>query len=406
MQTTDGKNQGPENVDFTKPLKVGPPQYGFDDSFILPGSLDMYPYVFAKNNMWVGKVTAQKGWSAFNRVGPAAEDFEDVKVLDTFSTEAERFISENAQAATKQEKPFFLYLALTAPHTPTSPRKEFQGKSKLGIYGDFVMETDDCVARVLKSLKANGLEKNTLVIATSDHGAALYAGRIAKATYAQNLELQKDGHYSSGPFRGYKFSVYEGGFRVSYAVRWPGVVPAGTECKRLVGLHDLVATVAEIVGYKLKDDEGPDSISLLPLFKNPKSKPPRKSMILHATPSFGVRQGNWKLALCPGSGCGGRFGNSPPRDVAWKAAREAYGKAPKSHAEFRQAPFVQLFNLKDDIGETKNLAAENPERVKKMLALFEKQIAQGRSTPGPKLKNDVPTVNPFPGVPKFVFQKN
>ncbi len=137
MTTTDRKVQGPANVDYTRPLVFGAPQFGFEESFILPGSLDMYPYAYARNNLWQGEVTAQKGWSAFNRVGPAEKDFEDHEVLETFYHEAESFLG-------KQEtgKPFFLYLALTAPHTPTSPGAAWKGKSMLGVYGDFVMEVD------------------------------------------------------------------------------------------------------------------------------------------------------------------------------------------------------------------------------------------------------------------------
>jgi len=151
MTTRDGKVQGTKNVDYTRPLSIGPPQYGFHDSFILPGSLDMYPYAFARNNIWQGEVTAQKGWSAFNRVGPAEKDFQDHDVLETFYREAESFLDKQ-----KPGRPFFLYLALTAPHTPTSPGKKFQGKSKLGVYGDFVMEVDHAVERVMEALKNNG----------------------------------------------------------------------------------------------------------------------------------------------------------------------------------------------------------------------------------------------------------
>ena len=184
MTTTNGGVQTTNNVDYTKPLKVGPPQYGFDYSFILPGSLDMYPYVFARNNQWLGYVNKQRGWSAFNRVGPAEENFEDYNVLNSFSTEVEQFIARHAEDA-RDGKPFFLYFALTAPHTPTSPHPKFEGKSKLGLYGDFLMETDDCLGRLMKALEQHGLDRNTLVVATSDHGAASYAGNVRKATFAQ-----------------------------------------------------------------------------------------------------------------------------------------------------------------------------------------------------------------------------
>jgi len=403
MRTTDGKPQGPNNVDYRQPLDIGPPQYGFDESFILPGSLDMYPYAFVRNNHWVGEVTAQKGWSAFHRVGPAAVDFEDTKVLDTFAAEAERFIAERAPAV-KQGQPFFLYLALTAPHTPVSPSAKFAGRSRLGIYGDFVMETDDCIRRVLHALAAEGVDRNTLVIATSDHGPAPYAGRKREATFLQLAELEREGHRSNGPFRGYKFSVYEGGFRVPFVARWPAVVPPGTTCERLIGLHDLMATLADITGTKLAAAEGPDSISFLPLLKEPTAGPSRNSMLLEATRARAVRSGDWKLALCPGSGCEGRWGNTPTRENAWRAAKDAFGRRPKSHAELAQAPFVQLFNLRDDPGESKNLAAEHPEKVRALLRLLEEQIEQGRSTPGPKQQNQRDSIKLFSAVPAFVWK--
>ena len=404
MQTKDGKIQNIDNVDYSKPLKIGPPRYGFDDSFILPGSLDMYPYAFVRNNRWVGKVTAQKGWSGFNRVGPAAEDFEDVKVLDRFCSEAEQFVARRADAS-KSGRPFFLYLALTSPHTPLSPSARFEGKSRIGVYGDFVMETDDCVGRMLAALEKHGLDDNTLVIATSDHGPALYAGRNRKATDGQLRELEKEGHYAAGIYRGYKFSVYEGAFRVPFVVRWPGVVRASTTCDRLVGLHDLTATLAEIVGCKLAGSQGPDSISMLPLFRDATADPPRKSMILQATRGMAIRSGDWKLAFCPGSGCEDRWLIPVGREQAWKTAVEAHGRKLLNREELFQAPFVQLFNLADDPSETTDLAARHPEKLRELRKLFESQVKSGRTTPGETLANDRDNIQAFPAVPAFVWQK-
>ena len=401
MPTKDGKVQGLTNVDYTKPLLVGPNDYGFDESFILPGSLDMYPYVFVRNHQFVGKVTAKKGWSAFNRVGPAAEDFEDWKVLDTFAGEAEKFIAKEAGG----KRPFFLYLALTAPHTPTSPSPPFEGKSKLGIYGDFVMEVDAVVGRVLAALDKSGAAKNTLVIAASDHGPALYAGRKKKATYAQLKELEKDGHYSSGPYRGYKFSVYEGGFRIPCVARWPGVVSPGGGCDALIGLQDLLATSAEITGTGLKPAEAPDSVSFLPLLRDPAAKGARENLVVQGAPAVAFHSGPWKLALCPGSGCNGRYGNSPPREEAWKKALADYGKTPANRKDLEKAPFVQLFRLDKDPGETKNLAAEHPGKVRELFKLINEQIASGRSTPGPRIANDRERIDLFRGIPRFVWSK-
>jgi arylsulfatase A len=386
MTTFDGKTQGPTNVDFTKPLTYGPPQFGFDESFILPGSLDMFPYAFARNNVWQGEVTAQKGWSAFNRVGPAEKDFQDHEVLETFYSEAEAFIAKQ-----KQNDPFFLFLALTAPHTPTSPGVNWQGKSKLGVYGDFVMEVDHSVERVMAALKKQGLADNTLVMFSSDHGPAPYAGNILKSTPAQIQQLEAKGHHSNGPHRGYKFSIYEGGLRVPLIAHWPGVIDAGRSCDALVGLNDFMATFAELTDSKLADNEGPDSISFARLLRNPDSDGARKALVMQSVAAFAIRDGNWKLCLCPGSGTpgsgGNAAGNDPSPDIAWRKALEEFNGKP-AESDLLSAPFVQLFDLAKDPHEDTNLAAEYPEQVQTMVALLLQQVENGRSTPGPKLKND------------------
>ncbi len=390
MQTTDGKNQGLENVDYDRPLEVGPNDYGFDYSFILPGSLDMYPYVFARNGHFQGRVTARKGWSAFNRVGPAAEDFEDYKVLDTFAKEAEEFVERNAEDA-RNGQPFFLYFALTSPHTPTSPSPEFEGKSKLGLYGDFVEETDATMGRVLQALDKHGLVENTLVIATSDHGAAPYAGNVRKATPGLIRKLEALGHYSSGIYRGYKFTVFEGGLRVPFVVRWPGTVEAGSSCDRLVGLNDLAATLSDITGTELNPAHAPDSVSFLPLLEDPEASGSRQTLVMQSPLAFAVRHERWKLALTPSSGSRGLWGTKPVPQQAWQAALRSFGSKP-SDADLRNPPFVQLYDLDGDVRETKDLASERDDLVKRLNEVLDEVISRGRSTPGPALKNDVASV--------------
>ena len=390
MHTKDGKNQGVDNVDYERPLKVGPNDFGFDYSFILPGSLDMYPYVFIRNGRFQGEVTAQKGWSAFNRVGPAAQDFEDYKVLDAFATEAEAFLDRNAEQA-RNGKPFFLYVALTSPHTPTSPSPAFEGTSKLGLYGDFVEETDATLGRVLAALDKHRLAENTLVVATSDHGAAPYAGNVRKATPNLIRKLEPLGHYASGIYRGYKFTVYEGGLRVPFLVRWPGKVEPGSKSDGLVGLNDMAATVAEIANVKLAPGEAPDSISILPLLTAPSSSSPRTSLVMQSPLAFAIRDRQWKLALTPGSGSRGMWGTLPIPEQAWGDAMRAFGSTPAT-ADLRKAPFVQLFNLDTDVRETMNQSSVRPEVAARLAALLDKTVADGRSTPGPSLENDVPRV--------------
>ena len=382
MQTKDGKVQGPDNVDYTKPLLVGPPQHGFQDSFVLPGSLDMYPYAYARNNIWQGKVTAQKGWSAFNRVGPAEENFKDHEVLDTFYEEAENFIAKQCVG-----KPFFLYLALTSPHTPISPGKKWEGKSELGLYGDFIMETDHAVERVMAALEKQGFAENTLVLFSSDHGAGAYAGNIRKATPNQIRLLEKKGHYASGPHRGYKFSCYEGGLRVPLVAHWPKGIQPGQTSPALIGLCDLAATFAELSGAQYKDNEFSDSHSFAHVLTDPCQPAKRKTLVMQSIGSFAVRQGDWKLCLGPGSGSYLNYGNTPREDLAWKAAVEKFGRNPKQEDLF-QPPFLQLYNVREDLHEDRNLARSHSVILDRLVNALRGQIDRGRSTLGSKLPND------------------
>ena len=383
MATRDGEVQGPANTDFTQPIQVGPSDYGFADCFFLPGSLDMFPYAFVRGKKWQGKVIAKKGWSAFNRVGPAAEEFVDTAVLPTICHETGRFI--NAQA-TKNE-PFFLYVALTAPHTPTSPEAEFEGKSRVGIYGDFVMNTDACIGRIRDHLHQAGVDQNTVIMVSSDHGPGHYSGRNRKATANQMQAMEKDGHRPTGHWRGYKFSAFEGGLRVPLATVWPGVVKPGSETEALVGLNDLMATWADIAEIKLSANHAPDSISFFRTLKNPATRC-RETLVTRGTRTNAFCDGKWKLILGPGSGSSGEFYSEPKSEDAWKTALKSIESTPASHEDLENSAFVQLYNLKVDPGETKDVSAENMSRVKKMLANYEATIQEGRSTPGPKLSND------------------
>ncbi len=398
MTTKDGKVQGETNVDYHKPLKVGPVQFGFDYSFILPGSLDMYPYAYARNNVWQGKINAQKGWSAFNRVGDAEKDFEDHEVLETFFDEADAYIEKQSP-----RDPFFLYLALTAPHTPTSPGINWQGKSKLGVYGDFVMEVDHAVERVIDALKKKGLYENTLILFSSDHGPAPYAGNILKATPKQIHLLEEKGHYPSGPHRGYKFSVYEGGLRVPLIAHWPRVITPGSTSNALVGLNDLMATFAAIADAKIDPKNAPDSVSFATVLQDPSIATIRENLVMQsAMEVFAIRDGDWKLILGPGSGARGLHGNTPIPEDAWQSALSTFGRKP-TRDDFLKAPFVQLFNLNADPHEDRNLASKHPNRVNSMIELLKNQIAQGRSTPGPALKN-TKEVKIHQRLPDFVHQ--
>ncbi len=326
---------------------------GFDSFFGISASLDMPPFAFIENDRFTEPLTTTKKWG---RSGPAAESFEAVDVLPTFTRKAVEFVTAQA----KTGKPFFLYMPLNSPHTPIVPSKEWQGKSGIGDYGDFVMETDWAVGEVIAALEKAGVGDNTLVILTSDNGCSK-AARIPV--------LEKQGHFPSADMRGSKADIFDGGHRVPFIVRWPAQVKAGSNSSQLVCLTDLMATCSEIVGAKLPDDVGEDSVSILPALQGKVTAPLRDSVVHHSiNGSFAIRQGKWKLELCAGSG-----GWSDPTP----GSKEA-----------KALPDTQLYDMESDIAETKNLQAEHPELVANLTKLLEETIANGRSTPGTEQSND------------------
>lgn len=356
------------SVDFTKPHTNGPLSVGFDHYFGIAASLDMVPYVFIEGNKVTVQPTedrelemVQGKTDRYTRKGPAAPGFTGYEVLPTFIDQAVKWISGKAADA-KAGKPFFLYLPLTSPHTPILPNPAWRGKSGLNQYGDFVMETDAEVGRLLKSLDDQGLTENTMIVFTSDNGCS------PSANYP---ELLAKGHNPSGKYRGNKADVYEGGHRVPFLVRWPAKVKPGQTTTQLTCLTDFTATAAEITGATLPENAAEDSFSFLPTLLGQSAKgPQRESLVSHSIGGyFTMREGPWKLALCPGSG-----GWSDPRP-----GQEAVG-----------SPAVQLFNLDSDLGETKNLQAEHPEIVAKLTKQLETLVANGRSTPGANQANAVP----------------
>jgi arylsulfatase A-like enzyme len=271
-----------------------------------------------------------------------------------------RRAKEHIATRAKSGEPFLLYFALSSPHEPILPTKEWQGKSGLGAYGDFVMETDWAVGEVLAALEQAGVASNTLVIATSDNGCSPAAG-------TEKLEAQ--GHFASAEFRGYKADIWDGGHRVPFLARWPGHVTAGRRSATTICLTDLIATFAEITGAKIPANAAEDSFSFLPdLLGTGHSA--RPNIVHHSILGrFAVREGSWKLEFCPGSG-----GWAKPLDPDAKASG---------------LPEIQLYDLSTDVGEKNNLQAAKPEVVRHLTAQLEQIVARGRSTPGPTRENDV-----------------
>jgi arylsulfatase A-like enzyme len=358
----------PEDVDYARPVGGGPIAHGFDRFFGISASLDMPPYVWIANDRVTAapdrKVTdspAPRLW----RAGPIGADFKMEDVQPRLVEKTAAYLAERASA--RDGKPFFVYLALAAPHTPTLATKEFVGKTPTQ-YGDFVLQIDADVGRLLDALEQQGLAKNTLVIFTTDNGYAP-AGNIPR--------LQNFGHDSSAGFRGAKSDVFEGGHRVPFIARWPGVTPAGTRSDALIGQLDLFATCAELFGVKLPGNVAEDSISLLALLRGqPVSSASRQSLVHHsANGDFAIREGKWKLLLCPGSG-----GWSPPTrsPSPWTQAKPD---------DFTGLPPFQLYDLDADPSEKNNLVDRHPEIVQRLGRLMRTTIERGRSTPGAIQRN-------------------
>ncbi|MEN8124191.1 MAG: arylsulfatase [Bacteroidota bacterium] len=350
-----------DNIDFSKPVTNTPNDLGFDYAYGHSGSLDMAPYVYVENGMATeipDSVTVNTGKYSWWRKGPTSKDFIHEDVTPNFFRRAVNFIKEKS----KEESPFFLYLALPSPHTPILPKEEWQGKSGLNPYGDFVMMIDDYMGQLINAIEMAGIGENTLIIFTSDNGCS---------PAAKIDELTENGHYPSYIYRGHKADIFEGGHRVPFIAKWPKKINKGSISKETICTTDLVATCAEIVGYSLSDTEGEDSYSLVPLFEQVTiDKPLREATIHHSiNGSFAIRKGEWKLIMCPGSG-------------GWSFPK------PNNKEVIDSLPKYQLYNLKNDPGEITNLQATDTEKVEELKSLLVKYIIEGRSTPGALKKND------------------
>lgn len=349
-----------ESGGYTKPLPGGPFDRGFESFFGIRASTDIPPYFYMRDNRAVmppnNQIGANKseGWSpiqgAFWRAGGIAPDLKLEEVTPRFTQEAISVIERHAEA--KDDKPLMLYLAYPSPHTPWLPSEKFVGKSRAGMFGDFMMMVDDEIGQVLSALDEAELTEETLVIFTADNGPVWY-----------DEDVEKYGHDSAGILRGMKADVWEAGHRMPFIVRWPGKVEQGTTTNQTICFTDLLASFADIFGIALKPDQGPDSFSFVPVLtgEQPESKPIRGPIVM--TPGAGdgmqmVRVGDWKLIKGQGSG-----GFSKPKKRSPNAGE----------------PVGQLYNLASDPSETKNLYAERPEIVKRLLAAMKRVVASDSS---------------------------
>ncbi len=362
-------NKGIDSIDYSKPIANGPTTLGFDYFYGIPASLDMTPYVYVENDMptsipnhlteGTNIPMGSPGYDgAFWRKGPTGSDFDHNDCLPNFTRRAIEYI----EASAKKANPYFLYFPMPAPHTPVLPSKEFQGKSGLNAYADYVMMVDDEVGKILNAIDQSGEQENTIVVFASDNGCSP----------AADVEtLKSKGHNPSSIYRGYKADLFDGGHRIPCIVRWTAKLKPN-KVEKTICLTDFMATFAAVTSYQLKDNEGEDSFDLFPLLSNTNPKQyKREATISHSiNGNFTIRKGEWKLLLSPGSG-------------GW-----SYPRPGKDDKEIATMPPYQLYNMKSDPGETHNVWDKYPPVVEEMKALLIKYIKDGRSTPGKTQKND------------------
>jgi arylsulfatase A-like enzyme len=315
-----------KSVDYSQPLGGGPLGAGFDYYFG-DDVVNQPPFLWIENNRCLTQPTEPllKSIRSGSSNGPSTPDWDQAKVLPRITERAIQYIHERGKWKDTQ---FFFYFPLTAPHVPIMPGEQYVGKSVYGPYGDFVHHVDDIVGQITKALVQTGFAENTLLIFTSDNGS---------------FAFPKAGHSPNGALRGKKGLIFEGGHRVPFLVRWPGKIKDGLVNNQLVGVNDVMATVAAIVGHTLPDNAAEDSVNLLPTLLDP-TKSVRQNLVHHSVSGeFAIRDGDWKLILDK-------------------------NKKPK-----------QLFNLASDLEEKNNLYTEYPELVKRLVAKLKQYYQSGRS---------------------------
>lgn len=343
--------------DFEKPVPGGPIDRGFDYYFgvDLP---NMPPFTYIENDI-VGPapteryvhdpsegVVMPRGFAG----SPIAPGWRFKDILPEITERAVQQIHSRAE----QGQPFFLFFSMTSPHEPVVPSDGFAGKSGIAPIADFVMETDWSAGQVVAAVDEAGIADNTLVIFTADNGHSHYTGWD---------ELVAAGHLPSGPYRGHKGDVWEGGHRVPLLARWPGRIPAQSSSDQLVSLTDLFATSLAVLGADLPENGAEDSASFLNALSGETAAGGRESLVSHSNHGeFAYRSGPWKLVF-----------------------RNADESLDQSRG---QATVAELYNLESDRSEQRDLAAERPEVVERLREEFDQVIAAGASRPGLQARND------------------
>jgi arylsulfatase A-like enzyme len=372
---------GDGNLDWNATIKPGPLELGFDYCFLIPATGDRVPCVYVENRHVVGldpadpiqvsygkpigdeptgranpellkmhpshghDMTIVNGISRIGYMsGGKSARWVDEDMADVITQKATSFIEEN------RARPFFLYFSTHDVHVPRVPHPRFVGKTDMGPRGDVIVQLDWCVGEILGTLEKNGLANDTLVIFASDNGPVVDDG------YRDQAVEKLGDHQPAGPWRGGKYSNFEGGTRVPLIVRWPERIRPG-ESAALVSQIDFPASLAALTGQQLPPDAAPDSFNVLAALLG-ESHVGRDHLVEQAG-VLSLRLGDWKLIQ--------------------PSKRPKINK--NTNTELGNDPQPQLYNAKDDPGETRNLAAEHPDKVKELAATLEEIRRQGRSRP-------------------------
>jgi len=361
---------GTGNVDWNTRISPGPNEVGFDYSNIMAATQDRVPTVYIENGTVIGleaddpiQINYRKNFEGeptgkenpellkmrwehghnnsivngiprigFMKGGEKAK-WVDEDMADYFLKEAQQYVKKHKDA------PFFLYYALQQPHVPRTPHPRFVGSSGMGPRGDVIVEADWCIGELLKTLEAEGILENTLIVFSSDNGPVLNDGYYDDA-------VEKIGkHKPAGKLRGGKYSLFEAGTKVPFITYWKGHIQPKTS-DAVVSQIDLLSSLAALTG---SNDVGPDSENLLNVFLG-KSNSGRDELVLEATGRTAYRNGDWTY-IPP------HKGRSISKSVNIETGNDT---------------LPQLYNIKNDVRQQKNLATTNPEKLNELITAFEK----------------------------------
>lgn len=376
-----GLGEADKPLDWNGQIKPGPREVGFEYSFNMAATADRVPSVYIENGRIVGldpndpvkvdyenmigdeptgishphllkvQADAQHSCTIVNGVsrigymtGGKSARFRDEDMADTYLNKAIEFIGKN------KSKPFFMYYAPNENHVPRVIHPRFQGSTSLGPRGDALAVFDWCIGRLVQTLKKEGIYDNTMIVISSDNGPVLFDGY-----WDGSIQRQGD-HDASGPWRGGKYSRWEGGTRMPFIVSWPGKVKPGVS-NAIISQVDLYASIAALIDQPMPENAGADGVNVLPALLG-QSPTGREYVIQEALTQIAIRKGNWKYI--------------PPGSITERGGIDQWIETNVDEPGW-------LFELSEDPGETNNVADQFPQVVAEMQSIIN-EVAPEKAT--------------------------